>query len=172
MLQQMVAAVAQLHALGADLGHGSLNPERVVVTPAGRIVITEYVAGAGLASLGLTPQQAWQDYRLALPSDGCEAFSQASDVYQLGYLGLTLVSGRSIYDRQYPPPFATLLERRRGDRRRRPHAAAAPGHRQLADARPPARRPVRHRRSTRRRRSTKRSPAPGSSPRRTSSPSS
>ena len=109
MLQQMVAAVAQLHAIGGDLSHGSLNPERVVVTPAGRIVITEYVAGAGLASLGLTPQQAWQDYRLALPSDGSEAFTQASDVYQLGYLGLTLVSGRSIYDRQYPPPFATLL---------------------------------------------------------------
>jgi len=109
MLQQMVTAVAQLHGLGADLSHGALNPERVVVTPAGRIVITEYVAGAGLAALGLTPQQAWQDYRLALPSDGSEAFSQASDVYQLGYLGLTLVSGRSIYDRQYPPPFATLL---------------------------------------------------------------
>ena len=34
-------------------------------------------------------------------------------------------------------------ERRRGDRRRRPHAAAAPGPRQLADARPPPRRPVR-----------------------------
>src|SRR5205085_11851121 len=30
-------------------------------------------------------------------------------VYQLGYLGLTLVSGKSIYDRQYPPPFATAL---------------------------------------------------------------
>jgi hypothetical protein len=109
MLQQMVTAVAQLHAIGADLSHGALNPERLVVTPAGRIVITEYVSGAGLASLGLTPQQAWQDYRLALPSDGNESFSQASDVYQLGYLGLTLVSGKSIYDRQYPPPFATLL---------------------------------------------------------------
>ncbi|MEO5819879.1 MAG: PEGA domain-containing protein [Vicinamibacteraceae bacterium] len=109
LLQQMVTAVAQLHALGADLSHGSLNPERLVVTPAGRVVVTEYVAGAGLASLGLTPQQAWQDYRLALPSDGSEAFTQASDVYQLGYLGLTLVSGKSIYDRQYPPPFATLL---------------------------------------------------------------
>src|SRR5262245_39268939 len=109
MLQQMVTAVAQLHALGADLSHGSLNPERLVVTPAGRVVITEYVAGAGLAALGLTAQQAWQDYRLALPPDGSESFTQASDVYQLGYLGLTLVSGKSIYDRAYPPPFATAL---------------------------------------------------------------
>jgi hypothetical protein len=109
MLQQMVSAVAQLHAIGADVSHGALNPERLVVTPAGRIVVTEYVAGAGLAALALTPQQAWQDYRLALPPDGSEAFTQASDVYQLGYLGLTLVSGKSIYDRQYPPPFATAL---------------------------------------------------------------
>jgi serine/threonine-protein kinase len=109
MLQQMVAAVAQLHAIGADLSHGSLNPERLVVTAAGRVMITEYVAGAGLAALGLTPQQAWQDYRLALPPDGSESFTQASDVYQLGYLGLTLVSGKSIYDRAYPPPFATAL---------------------------------------------------------------
>ena len=38
LLQQMVTAVAQLHALGADLSHGALNPERLVVTPAGRVV--------------------------------------------------------------------------------------------------------------------------------------
>jgi hypothetical protein len=141
------------------------------VTPAGRIVVTEYVAGAGLGALGLTPQQAWQDYRLALPSDGADAFTQAADVYQLGYLGLTLVSGKSIYDRQYPPPFATLLngaEEIGTDGRTQPlhpsivswltRACAS------ADRSPP--------RSTRRRRSTKPSPAPASSPRRTSSPSS
>ena len=109
VLQQLVAAVAQLHAVGADIAHGTLNPERVVVTPAGRVVVTEYVIGAGLGALSLPPQQAWQDYRLALPVDGTELFTQASDVYQLGYRGLTLVSGRSIYDRQYPPQFATLL---------------------------------------------------------------
>jgi serine/threonine-protein kinase len=109
MLQQMVTAVAQLHAVAGDIAHGALNPERVVVTPAGRVVITEYVTGPGLAALNLTPQQAWQDYRLALPADGQESFTQASDVYQLGYLGLTLVCGKSIYDRQYPPPFATML---------------------------------------------------------------
>ena len=143
LLQQMVTAVAQLHAIGGDLSHGALNPERVVVTPAGRIVVTEYVAGAGLASLGLTPQQAWQDYRLALPSDGTEAFTQASDVYQLGYLGLTLVSGRSILRPPVSAAVRDAAEWRRGDRHRRPHAAAAPGHRQLADARAPSRRAVR-----------------------------
>jgi hypothetical protein len=109
LLQQLVAAVAQLHAVGADIAHGALNPERLVVTPAGRIAVTEYVVGAGLGALNLTPQQAWQDYRLALPVDGTELFTQAADIYQLGYLGLTLVSGRSLYDRQYPAPFATLL---------------------------------------------------------------
>lgn len=109
LLQQMVTAVAQLHAVGTDIAHGTLNPERITVSPAGRVVITEYVAGAGLAALGLTPQQAWQDYRLAIPGDGQESFTPASDIFQLGYLGLTLVCGKSIYDRQYPPPFATML---------------------------------------------------------------
>jgi hypothetical protein len=109
LLQQMVAAVAQLHAVGAEVAHGALNPERVTVTPAGRVVLTEYVVGAGLAALGLTPQQAWQEYRLPVPADGQEPFTQAADIYQLGYLGLTLVCGKSIYERHYPPPFATTL---------------------------------------------------------------
>ncbi len=109
LLRQIVTAVAVLHEQGEEIAHGTLCPERIVVTAAGRIAITEYVVGAGLAAMKLTPQQAWQDYRLALPATG--GFDRAADVYQLGYLGLTLVYGRSIYDRLYPPAFAERLEK-------------------------------------------------------------
>ncbi|HEY8551806.1 MAG TPA: PEGA domain-containing protein [Vicinamibacterales bacterium] len=109
LLRQVVASVARLHELGEHISHGTLGPERLVVTANGRVVLTEYVVGAGLAAMGITPQQAWQDYKLALSPSGTP-FDQAADIYQLGYLGLTLVYGRSIYDRAYPPPFADLLQ--------------------------------------------------------------
>ncbi len=57
-------------------------------------------------------------------------------------------AGQRQVDLRPPVPAAVrdAAERGRGDRRRRPHAAAAPVDRQLADARAPPRRPVRERR--------------------------
>ena len=143
LLQQMVAAVAQLHAIGGDLSHGALNPERIVVTPAGRIVVTEYVAGAGLALA--RPDAA---AGVAGLSPGAAVGRRRSVHPGLGRLSARLSrpdAGERPLDLR-PPVSAAVrdaAERRRGDRHRRPHAAAAPGHRQLADARAPPRRAVR-----------------------------
>jgi hypothetical protein len=110
MLRQAVAAVARLHECGEDISHGALNPERLVVSAAGRVIVTEYVLGAGIDALALSRQQAWQDYRVALPEAAAPArLDHAADVFQLGYLGLTLASGRSLFERQYPAPFADRL---------------------------------------------------------------
>jgi hypothetical protein len=109
LLRQMVAAIVDLHAQGEGTSHGALTPERFVVSPTGRVMVTEYVLGAGLAALGLTPQQAWQDYRVSVPAGDAASFDQRTDVHQLGYLGLTLVYGRSLYDRAYPPAFADRI---------------------------------------------------------------
>jgi serine/threonine protein kinase len=111
LLRQMVAGVAHLHEQGEGVSHGALTPERFVVTPNGRVMLTEYVLGAGLTALNLTPQQSWQDYRVPVPAGDSAVFDQRTDILQLGYLGLTLVYGRSIYDRSYPPAFAERIER-------------------------------------------------------------
>ena len=104
MLRQVASAIARLHECGDDIALGALNPERLVVAPNGRVIVTEYMLGAALEGLALTRQQVWQDYRVALPSAAAPArMDHAADIYQLGYVGLTLVSGRSLYERQYPP---------------------------------------------------------------------
>jgi hypothetical protein len=111
MLRQVAAAVARLHECGDDISHGALNPERLVVSASGRVIVTEYVLGAGLEALAASRQQVWQDYRVALPVAAAPArLDHAADIFQLGYVGLTLVSGRSLYERQYPAPFADRLQ--------------------------------------------------------------
>ena len=110
MLRQAVAAIGRLHECGEDISHGAINPERLVVSGTGRVIVTEYVLGAGLDALALSRQQAWQDYRVVLPGAAAPArLDHAADIFQLGYIGLTLVSGRSLFERQYPVAFADRL---------------------------------------------------------------
>jgi len=110
VLRQVVASIVHLHEQGEGLSHGALTPERFVLTATGRVILTEYILGAGLSALSLTPQQAWQDFRVTVPAGEAATFDQRADIHQLGYIGLTLVYGRSMYERAYPPPFAERIE--------------------------------------------------------------
>ena len=56
MLRQLLPALAALHEASAgDGSHGLICPDRVIVTPGGTLVLTEYVLGGALAGLGLAP---------------------------------------------------------------------------------------------------------------------
>jgi serine/threonine protein kinase len=48
VLRQLVPALAILHETGADICHGALAPERIVITPEGRVAVVEHVLGAAL----------------------------------------------------------------------------------------------------------------------------
>ncbi len=54
LIKQLVHAVAILHQHARGVAHGSLGPERVVVTAHARLVIVEYVLGAALERLEMT----------------------------------------------------------------------------------------------------------------------
>ncbi len=112
LLRQLVSVVSDLHAIGSDVSHGALGPERIVVTPTGRLVVTEHVLGSALPFVpSISPQRAWRDLRLAVPADEERLFGQRSDVLQLGLCGLALVLSRPLRLDDYPQRLRDLLDR-------------------------------------------------------------
>ncbi len=103
LIRQLVPAVAKLHESSRDIAHAALGPERVVITPNARLVITEYAMGAALEQLRYSQERYWKDLRIALPrSAGLPHFDQRADVTQIGVIALSLILGRMLRDDEYP----------------------------------------------------------------------
>lgn len=77
MLRRLLPALTALHqAGGGDVSHGLIGPDRVIVTPAGALILTEYVLGSALGGQGLAPP--------------------GSDVAQTALLALAVMLGRPL----------------------------------------------------------------------------
>ena len=105
----LVDAVGALHARGSSLAHGALGPERLVVGPDGRLLVTEYVLGSALGGLCLDRDRAWRQFGLAMPADAPASFDQHTDVVQIGTVALALVLSRLLAGDDYPAGLAALL---------------------------------------------------------------
>jgi PEGA domain-containing protein len=103
LLRQLVPAAALLHENAPDIAHGALSAERIVITPASRIVIVEHVLGSALEQLRFSHERYWKELRIALPrSAGLPRFDHRADVTQLGVVALSLILGRPLADDEYP----------------------------------------------------------------------
>jgi serine/threonine protein kinase len=103
LIRQLVPAVAILHETARDASHGALGPERLIVTPNGRLVIMEYVLGSALEQLLFTRERYWTELRIALPRvAGLPRFDHLADVTQIGVVALSLILGRTLRDEEYP----------------------------------------------------------------------
>ena len=67
LIRQLVSAAAFLQEAAPDVSNGAIALERLVVTPAGRLVIVEYVLGAALEQLGHPRARYWRELGVALP---------------------------------------------------------------------------------------------------------
>lgn len=76
MLRELLPALVALHEAGDGIAHGLIVPDRVVVTPEGTLVLTEYVLGGALTGLGLAPP--------------------GSDLAQMALLALAVMLGRPL----------------------------------------------------------------------------
>jgi hypothetical protein len=111
VIRQLVPAVAMLHERMPGVGHGTIAPERIVITPSGRLVIVDHVLGSALEQLRFSHDRYWKDLRLVLPkSAGAATFDQRTDVTQIGAVALALILGRPIEVEEYPDRVATLAE--------------------------------------------------------------
>jgi hypothetical protein len=110
LIRQLVAAVALLHEKLPTIAHGAIAPERVIITPKARLVVSDYVLGAALEQLRLSTDQYWNELRVPLPNELEPVFDQRADVMQIGILALELILGRHVLREEYPVRIHELTE--------------------------------------------------------------
>jgi len=110
-IRESIAAVAELHRQGARIAHGALTPDRVILTPDGRLVIVEHVLGAALDRLDLAPARL---QHLGLPAvedrTGRANLDQRTDVVQVAWIAISLLLGRRLTPLEYPQHVGALLD--------------------------------------------------------------
>ncbi|HVQ16256.1 MAG TPA: PEGA domain-containing protein, partial [Vicinamibacterales bacterium] len=110
LIRQLVPAIVTFHESVREIAHGTIGPERLIVTPDGQLVIVEYVLGAGLEQLRYTRERYWTELRVAMPSSaGLPRFDQRCDVTQIGVVALSLILGRSMRLDEYPTRIADVV---------------------------------------------------------------
>lgn len=108
LLRQVASTTAHLHQVAPHVAHGALGPERIVLGPQGRVVVTEAMLGPALECLRYSRERYWTELQVPLPDEPVR-FDQRADVLQLGMVALALIHGRLITVEQFPRPLADLV---------------------------------------------------------------
>ena len=108
LIRQLCPVLAALHERG--VAHGVLTPERIVITPDGRVVLTEHVLGLAMDSLKMPCGWMRTNLGLAVPSgNGRIELDGRSDVVQLGFIALSLAVGQRLQAADYPERVGLLI---------------------------------------------------------------
>ncbi|HET9011644.1 MAG TPA: PEGA domain-containing protein, partial [Gemmatimonadaceae bacterium] len=111
LIRQLVSAMAALHDSGPGVCHGAISPERLVVTPDGRLVVVEYVLGRALEEMHFSWERYWRELGIALPRPiGLSRFDQTADVTQMAAVALALLLARPLTGDEYPHKIADVLD--------------------------------------------------------------
>jgi hypothetical protein len=109
LVRQLIAAIAALHQ-HVRVAHGAIAPERLFVTPQGRLQIVEYSLGAALEQLKYSRERYWKELRVAVPVEaGRSRFDEHTDLIQIGMVALALLVGRPLRDEEYPQQIEQLV---------------------------------------------------------------
>src|SRR5262245_3595386 len=102
LTRELIAACATLHEALPALCHGAVAPERIIITPDGRLVVVEHMLGGALPKLRWSRVQYWRELRVALPAgDGYSSLGPRSDVTQVAAVALALMLGHPLGE-DYP----------------------------------------------------------------------
>jgi hypothetical protein len=111
LVRQLATAAAALHSAAPDVGNGAIAPQRLILTPAGRLIIVEYALGAALEQLALPRARYWRELAVAVPgSTALPVFDTRTDVTQVGVTALALILGRPLTADEYPDRLADLIQ--------------------------------------------------------------
>jgi len=108
LIRQVMSAVAMLHANTGGIAHGAIGPERIVVTPKGRVVVVEHVMAGALEELTYTSERSWRDLRVAYLPAG-QPIDWRTDVSQVALVALALAIARPLHDDEYPGAIDRLM---------------------------------------------------------------
>lgn len=110
LLRQLLPAVALVGRHNREAAIGALAPERLIVTPQGRLVIAEHAFGPAIEKLNLGREQLWRDFRVAMaPSVGLPRANARTDAHAIGVVALSLLLGRVLTEDEYPNQVPALL---------------------------------------------------------------
>jgi len=96
VIRQLVLAAAAWRDQIPDAVHGAISPDRIMVTPEGRVIVVEQVLGAAIEQLRYSRQRYWDELGVALPVTFNVAINGRADVLQVGTVALALLLGRRL----------------------------------------------------------------------------
>jgi len=109
LIGQISPALAALHVHSFNSFHGAITADRIVVTPEGRLILTESALGAGLNALQLPAVRLQSDLHIAVSADPV-TLNARGDLVQLGLVALSLLLGRKLDPVDYPVKTKALLD--------------------------------------------------------------
>ena len=102
LLRQLLPAVALFSRHQRDATIGTLGPERLILTPQGRLVVAEYVLAPGLERIQYSRERLWRELRVAMPPTASPSkIPPSADVVGIGIVALSLLLGRLLRDNEY-----------------------------------------------------------------------
>ncbi len=96
IIRQLVHATAAWRDQMPDAVHGAVSPDRLMITPEGRVIVVEQVLGSAIEHLRYSRQRYWEELGVALPVTFNVAINARADVLQVGAVALALVLGRRL----------------------------------------------------------------------------
>ncbi|MDQ3212246.1 MAG: PEGA domain-containing protein [Acidobacteriota bacterium] len=101
-LLEVLPALTALHQT-TGFTHGAMGPGRTVVTPAGEVVLLDWMFAQALERLRLDRRRLWRDFRIAMPgAAGASKFDMSADLAQAALTGVMIVIGRPLRIDEYP----------------------------------------------------------------------
>jgi hypothetical protein len=111
LIRQLLPAVGALHDAGAGLPHGTLGPDRIVVTPDGELSITEYPLGGAIERLGMPAANLWRQFGVAGRERGRRTvLDPGTDVAQIALVAVAVLLGRPLRADEVPIRLSTVDE--------------------------------------------------------------
>jgi PEGA domain-containing protein len=112
LVRDLTAALADLQRHADGIAHAALTPERIVITPDGRLVITEHVLGSALDALRLSMAELWRETGVIASGTalGTARLDWRADVIQLGWIVLSVLLGRRVAPADHSGEVETLLD--------------------------------------------------------------
>lgn len=112
LLRDATRALAELEAVGDGVTHAALTADRILITPEGRVCITEHALASALQELALWPEELWTEFGLLARADqeGEAVFDSRTTVMQLAMVALSVLLSRSLTLQDFEQRLPALLE--------------------------------------------------------------
>jgi hypothetical protein len=108
-LLDVLPALGSLHTT-AGHAHGTLGPGRIVLTPAGQVVILDSLFGPAIERLQFNRRRLWVEFGVATAAAaGPARLDITADIAQASLVAMMIVLGRPLRENEYPEGLPTLL---------------------------------------------------------------